>query len=183
MGGGQGQTTQTTNTASYPAQFQPLATSAVRQIQALQNALPVAQFAGAQPAQIAGISPFQQATMNFLPNILAPSWGLQQLQELGTPMANLANQALNVGNASQGYTNAANALGTGGFGVGSPSNPVFGGISANPLSPLNFSPTSTQPTVAGPGTGDLVSQLLAQLSQPVPQSTPTLTPAPIQPGG
>lgn len=73
---------QTTTKAEFPPEFRPLATSAVSQIQALQNAQPLASFGTADPQDVAGISPFQQAALNFVPQLFAPSPGVAALHSL-----------------------------------------------------------------------------------------------------
>lgn len=168
MGGsGGGGTQSTTNTASYPKEFKPLAKGAADQILAMQNSLPLAGFGQANPGQTAGISPFQQATMNMIPHLLAPSWGLETLQNLGAPMSQLAQNATAAGNP---YSTALTALASGGFGGGQQS---FPGMTLPPPIP-GMAQAAPQSTVAGPGTNGLIAQLMAQLSQPVPSSTPTL---------
>ena len=62
-GSGGGGSSASTSEASYPAEFRPLATSAVKDIQELQKALPVKGFAGYQPQGVAGLSPLQVYTM------------------------------------------------------------------------------------------------------------------------
>lgn len=173
MGGSGGGTQSTTNTASYPEEFKPLATGAVNQMLRLQGKLPLAQFAQPNPGQTAGISPFQQATMNFIPSLLAPSWGLETLQNMGQPIGQLANNAIGVGNQTSPFSNAMTALASGGFGTGQQS---FPGMAAPPTFQMqnpNMTQAAPQPNVVGGGQ-DLISQLLAQLSQPVPSSVPTL---------
>src|SRR3990172_7361909 len=122
-GGGQNQATTTENQASYPAEFKPLATGAANQILNMQRRLPLSSFAKANPGQTAGISPFQQAVMNFAPQLLAPSWGLETLQNLGQPINQLAGNAVGVGNQTSPFSNALTALASGGFGTGQPSFP------------------------------------------------------------
>ncbi len=173
MGGsGNGQQT-STNTASYPEEFKPLANSAREQIQAMQQALPLAGFAQPNPGQTAGIAPFQQATMNMLPGLLAPSWGLNTLQQMNQPLGQLAGNAIGVGNQTSPFTNALAALASGGFGTGQPSFP-----GAQPQTPFQMQAPTTpqaapQSNVMG-GSPDMIAQLMAQLSRPVPQTTPTL---------
>lgn len=175
MGGSGGGGTQTsTNTASYPEEFKPLATGAANQIRSLQKALPLSQFSAPNPAQTAGIAPFQQATMNMLPQLLAPSWGLDTLQHLGQPITQLAGNAVGIGNQTSPFSNALAALSSGGFGTG---QPVFPG--SMPPTPFNLqTPGMTQPapqpTIMGPGTNNLIPQLTSQLAKPVPSSTPIL---------
>jgi len=174
MGGSGGGTQTSTNTASYPAEFKPLAKSAVSQIQGLQNMLPLAQFGQAHPGQTAGIAPFQQATMNFLPQLLAPSWGLETLQNLGQPINQLAGNAIGVGNQNTPFSNALAAVSSGGFGTGRQSFPGASAPTPFNLQTPNMTQATPQPTVVGPGTEGLVPQLQNQLSSPVPSSTPVL---------
>lgn len=173
MGGSGGGTQSTTNSATYPDEFKPLATGAGKQILAMQKALPLAQFGKANPAQTAGLAPFQQATMNLIPQLLAPSWGLETLQNLGQPIGSLANNAIGVGNQTGPFSTALSALASGGFGTGQQSFP-----GASPQTPFqmqtpNMTQAAPQPNVVGGG-NDLIAQLMAQLSQPIPQTTPTL---------
>lgn len=173
MGGSGGGTQTSTNTASYPAEFKPLAKRAATEIHALQGALPLASFGQAQPGQTAGIAPFQQATMNVLPGLLAPSWGLETLQNLGQPLNQLAGNAIGVGNQNAPFSNALTALASGGFGTGQPSFPGAAAPSPFQLQTPTMAQAAPQPNVVGGGQ-DLISQLLAQLSQPIPTSTPVL---------
>lgn len=166
MGGGSGGGQETQNTGEYPAQFQPLAQGAANQILKLQKALPLARFANPNPGQTAGIAPFQQAAMNFMPNLLNPSWGLQSLQNMGGGMDAMMGNTLGANNP---YNTALNALSSGGFGTGNPSFPQV----AQPTLP-NLNVPGAQPTVLGPGTEGLVASLLSQLSQPIPGSVPVL---------
>ena len=86
MGGGSGGGKQTSESvASYPEEFRPLATSARKEIQALQKALPLVSHAQFQPASVPGLSPVEQFTINelvmrtpYLPESLA---GLLELPE------------------------------------------------------------------------------------------------------
>lgn len=167
MGGSPGGTQTTTNTASYPKEFRPLAKGAAGQILDLQNQLPLAGFGQAHPGQTAGISPYQQAVLNFTPQLLAPSWGLSALQNLGQPINQIVQ---NAGSPSSPYAAALNALSSGGFGTGRPVFPSAGGSLPTP----SLTSPTPQSTVVGPGTSDLVSQLQSQLSSPVPSTTPIL---------
>lgn len=171
MGGGGGQ--EVKNTGEYPAEFKPLATKAAAQIGQMQQALPLAGFAAPNPGQTAGIAPFQQAAMNMAPQLLAPSWGLQTLQQMGQPVNQLANNAIGVGNQTSPFTNAMSALASGGFGTGNPSFP-----GAQPQTPFQMQQPgmpaiAPQANVVG-GSPDQMAQLTSQLSRPIPPSTPIL---------
>lgn len=179
MGGSGGGGTQTsTNVASYPEEFKPLATSARKQIQGLQQALPLVGFAQPNPGQTAGISPFQQATMNFIPNLLAPSWGLSTLQNLDDPITQLAGNAINVGNQTDPYTQSLNALRSGGFGAGSQSFPGAPFQPPESMTPPQMTQVAPQATILGPGNEQLIATLMSQLTGPLPTTTPVLN-API----
>lgn len=171
MGGGGGQETQ--NTGEYPTQFQPIARGAADQILQLQGALPLAAFGQPNPGQTAGVSPFQQAAMNFIPQLLAPSWGLETLQNLGQPIGQLANNAIGVGNQTSPFSNAMTALASGGFGTGQPSFPGMAAPSPFQMQNPNMTQAAPQPNIVGGGQ-DLIAQLVAQLSQPIPATTPVL---------
>lgn len=175
-GGGGPQTSETKNSAQYPDEFKPLAAGAAQQLLSLQSALPVSQFANPHQAQIAGLSPFQQATMNFLPQTLAPTWGLQQMQNMSQPINTLANNSLNVGNNTGGFNQAMQALFSGGLGSGHQAFPGMTPPTAPHLQGVN-AVTAPQQTVVGPNTANLVSMLQDQLNgQPIPASTPILPP-------
>ena len=79
MAGGGG--TSTTK-SEFPPEFRPLAESAVEQIQALQDALPLSGFAASNPREVPGLAPFQQAALGLLPSTLLPTQGLKTLQRL-----------------------------------------------------------------------------------------------------
>lgn len=174
MGGSGGGEQQTTNTASYPAEFKPLAKGAASQILGLQKSLPLASFGQANPAQTAGIAPFQQATMNMLPQLLAPSWGLDTLQHLGQPINQLAGNATGIGNQTSPYSNALTALASGGFGTGQQSFPGAPAPTPFNMQTPGMTQSAPQPTIMGPGTNGLIAQLMSQLGRPVPSSTPVL---------
>ena len=176
--GGGNQSSTTSNTASYPAEFKPLAKGAGAQILAAQKALPLANFANANPSQTAGLAPFQQAVANFSPYLLAPSWGLSTLQNLGQPINQLAGNAVSVGNQTDPYTRAMTALQSGGFGGGATSFP--GGPMAPPpqLQLPGMTQTAPQSNVVGAPNSDFISQLLASLHMPQTATTPILN-API----
>lgn len=96
MGGGGGKQVSETH-AEYPPEFRPLAESAVKQIQDLQNRLPLGMFTQYQPAGTAGLAPLQEFAINELvPATMRPTAGLQGM--LQTPGA--------VGAAAQGATAA-----------------------------------------------------------------------------
>lgn len=78
MDGGGGSKTTSTQSSDYPPEFRPLAKSAVEQIQAMQQQLPLAMFTGYQPAGTAGLAPLQQfAIDNLIPATMRPTAGLQ----------------------------------------------------------------------------------------------------------
>lgn len=170
MGGGGGQ--EVKNTGEYPAEFKPLASGAAKQIQAMQNALPLAGFAVERPGQTAGIAPFQQAAMNMMPGLLTPSWGLQTLQQSGPSANQLASNAISVGNQTSPFTNAMAALQSGGLGSGRESFP--GLLPTTPASPMqnpNIQSAAPQPNVMGYD-ANLAPTLQSQLERPIQPSTP-----------
>jgi hypothetical protein len=173
-GGGEGQQT-TQNTGTYPEEFKPIARNAAKNILAMQSALPLVGFSQPNPGQTAGLAPFQQAVANFAPSLLAPSWGLQTLQNLGGPISQLAGNAINAGNQTDPYTRAMNAAASGGFGAGAQSFPGAPFQNPTALVAPSFNQTAPQPTVVGPGTENLISQLTGSLSSPIPATTPTLS--------
>lgn len=172
MGGGPSNSQTTTGTdAKYPAEFAPLASSAVKQIQQLQGALPLATFSQAQPQGVAGISPFQQATMNMLPSTLAPSWGLQTMQNLTPGFSNVMNNATIAGNNPNNiYSGALQALGSGGFGAGKPAFPAMP-TQFMDMTKVQLPNAQTNQTVLGPHTENVMAQLQG-LNRAVPNSTP-----------
>ena len=113
MGGGSDSTTTSTQSAEFPPEFRPLATGAVNQILALQEALPIAGFSGFSPRTIAPLSPLQQQGLSLVPSLLNPTAGLRSLQQLGAPVAGVAGSALGAGQptvASQRALAALNSL-------------------------------------------------------------------------
>ena len=108
-GGGGGKQTQTSE-ASYPPEFRDLATSARKQIEALQAALPLVSHAGFQPAGVAGLSPVEQFTINelvmrapYLPATFA------SLMELPEPVGAASRGAVRAGEGSRGAAGALEA--------------------------------------------------------------------------
>lgn len=155
MGGG-GQ--ETTTRAEFPPEFRPLAEAAVRQIMALQQGLPLSQFGTPRLTPTAGISPFQQAAMNMLPQTLAPTAGLQSLATLGPSLAGTAQRSLEAGAPTVGANWALQQLAPGLSPMQGATTPVPG--------PTTFVP---QPL------GD-VQGLTQQLGRPIPTETPALSP-------
>lgn len=109
-GGGGGKQTQTSE-ASYPPEFRDLATSARKQIEALQAALPLVSHAGFQPAGVAGLSPVEQFTINelvmrapYLPATFA------SLMELPEPVGAASRGAVRAGEGSRGAAGALDYL-------------------------------------------------------------------------
>ena len=158
-GGSRPQSSTTTQSAEYPPEFRPLASSAVGQIQALQNLLPLAQFGATHPMQTAGISPFQQATLNQIPFTLSPTAGLQGLFGLQQPLGNLAQAALGYGGPTPAAQWALSRLGAPQLAGGLPPNIMPQGVAA-PTNVLG-APISSM-------------DLAALLGQPIPQATPFL---------
>ena len=158
-GGSRPQSSTTTQSAEYPPEFRPLASSAVGQIQALQNLLPLAQFGATHPMQTAGISPFQQATLNQIPFTLSPTAGLQGLFGLQQPLGNLAQAALGYGGPTPAAQWALSRLGAPQFVGGPPPSITPQGI-ATPTNVL--------------GAPTLPADLAALLAQSVPPTTPFL---------
>ena len=176
-GGGSDSTTQSTTNATFPPEFRPLAEGAVEQILALQQALPLSQFAGTEPQGVAGIAPFQQAALNFIPGLLQPSAGLNPLNELTTPLSQAAGQAFGVGQRAPGTQGALDALVASGrvpAGTAAPPTPAF---SLQQF--LSQLPQSQQLASVIPGVDP---QALAQLlGRPIPQTTPVIRPPSLLP--
>src|SRR3990167_7120084 len=86
MGGGSGGGGTTTSQAhaEYPEEFRPLAESAVKEIIGLQGRLPLAEFGVAQPARVAGLSPFTEAGMSLVPSLMLQTPPEQALQQVPT---------------------------------------------------------------------------------------------------
>ncbi len=172
MGGG-GSDTQTTSStkAEFPPEFRPLAEGAVEQILALQGQLPLSQFAEFAPQPTAGVSPFQQAALNFLPGLLQPSAGLNTLNALTAPVGQAAGQAFGAGQRTAGAQGALDALVASGR--------VPAGTAAPPIPAF----TLQQFLASLPGAQQLPSvipgadpqALAAQLGAPIPPQTPILT--------
>lgn len=162
MGGGGTDTTSTAN-AEYPPEFRPLATGAVNQILAAQNANNLSWYTDRYPQNVANLSPIQRVTAEAIPYTLNPSWGLQQMQNM-TPGFNTASQnAATIANgANPTYSAALQALSSGGFGTGNPvfpQVPNFGNIQASTVNPA-----ALNQTVFGTSTGNLVNNMRSQIN-------------------
>lgn len=108
MGGGG---SQQQSEASYPEEFRPLASSAVQRIQALQNMLPVENFAAFQPAGTAGIAPMQQMAMeNLIPSTFLMPRGVEGLFALQNPVGWSAYGSAQAGAPTQGAQSALDML-------------------------------------------------------------------------
>ena len=110
MGGGDPRSTPE-GSSSYPDEFKPLASDAVKQIQAMQQALPLVSHAGFQPAGVAGLSPMDQFTINELvsrtPYLPASFESLMQLPE---PVGAASQGAVKAGKGSKGAAGALDYL-------------------------------------------------------------------------
>ena len=106
-GPGGGGTTTSTTSSELPPEFRPLFNTAVPQIQAVQEALPLADFAQANPQGIAPLSDFQAGAFNLLPSLLSPTSGLQSLQSLTGPTNTILSNTQNVGSGALGGSQAA----------------------------------------------------------------------------
>jgi len=94
MGGGSGGggTTTSQQHAEYPVEFRPLAEAAVKQIIGLQGRLPLAEFGVAQPARVAGLSPFTEAGMSLVPSLMMRSPQEQALQQVPMTLGDILGQ-------------------------------------------------------------------------------------------
>ena len=96
-GGGGGRQTSTSETrAEFPPEFRPLVESAVPQIQAVQSALPLAAFAQAQPAQVAGLSPMLLEALRLALSTQFTTPQERALSDLSLPIRGLATGLLDV---------------------------------------------------------------------------------------
>jgi len=115
MGGGSsggGGTTTSTSEASFPAEFRPLATSSVAQIQDAQKALPLVNFTAFQPAGVAGLSPMQQYVLSGLvPSTTQMPAGHQGLLQVPTTSGLAALGAMSAGNRTPESESAVDVLG------------------------------------------------------------------------
>lgn len=156
FGGGGSGTSKTTASSEIPAELKPLASSSVKQIQAAQEALPLANFASSQPQQVAGLSPFTVAGMQLVPSLTQMTAPEQAQLAMHPVWQDLMNRAVN-------FT--------------PPSIP-----SATP-GVQNFMPPSIPPATAGlfdavggPGlgrqAGDPLQAMFAQFSAPQAASMP-----------
>ena len=110
MGGGSGGQ-KTESKAEYPEEFKPLAESARKQIEALQNALPLVSHAQFQPAGVAGLSPVEQFAIEELvmrtPYLPA---SFQSLMDLPEPVGAASQGAVRAGQGSKGAAGALDYL-------------------------------------------------------------------------
>ena len=164
MGGG-GDTV-STQAAEFPPEFRPLATSAVGQIQALQNLLPLAGFGTFAPQGTAGVSPFQQAAMNLVPRALTPTTGLAALYGTANPLGLSALSAMQAGQQTPGAQQALRALGLTGVAPPSVTPNQFAAAIPQVVPPQSIVPGMSAAEVAG---------LFGQLQRPLPTTTPTVT--------
>lgn len=161
FGGGGGGKSSSTTEASYPPEFRPLADSARTQIQDLQAALPLAQFATFQPAGTAGVSPLQQfAIEEMIPRTLYAPPGMDGLLELPSVVNAAARGASRSAAPTSGSEDAMAYLRTliGGHGapggVGGGGGFGYGASTPLPTLPTIPSPTrnaSTSPATVFPG--------------------------------
>ena len=147
MGGGGGTKTTTTASNAYPAEFAPLAASAVQQIQGMQGLLPLQSFAKWMPQGTAGLSPAQQFAMNdLLPSTLQMGEGTRGLLALPASVGRSAMGALGASGPTRGEDLAmARLLHTGGDGRG------LGSQAPDLASMLSVLPPSFSPETAFPG--------------------------------
>lgn len=151
-GGSGGGTSTSTSQASYPAEFQPLATSAVKEIQALQKKLPLEGFSAYQPGGVAGLSPLQQFAMqSLLPGTLNAPYGMQGLLDLPGSVGPTAMGAMKTGAPTSGAQSAlatlAPRLGNGTGMAGGPTlqsaDPFYALIASRLPQPSGASPAMT----------------------------------------
>lgn len=108
MSGGGGQST--TSHAEYPAEFRPLAASAVNQIQSLQNSLPLAQFGQWTPQSVPELSPLQQQALSLIPSLTKPTTGMNSLQRGITPLSANTLSAFDAGRPTDSAQASLNSL-------------------------------------------------------------------------
>jgi hypothetical protein len=162
MGGGPSNSqTTSSGSASYPDEFKPLARTAVSQIQALQQHLPLFGFAAAQNIPTAGMSQFQKAGMSFIPQTLQNSAGLQTMQNMTPAYNQVGANAVGIGNQNP-YAGALQALMSGGLGMGRQSFPGTPMPQPFQMKAPNVTPAPVNQTVAGPNTGNLVNTIASQ---------------------
>jgi len=111
MGGGGDTSSTSTQQAEFPPEFRPLAEGAVNQILGVQQALPIAGFAGFSPRGIAPLSSLQQRGLSLIESLLRPTAGLQGLSSLAGPVAQAAQGAALAGGPSSVAQQAISQLG------------------------------------------------------------------------
>jgi len=181
MGGGGSQGSRTEAQSTYPTEFKPLAKAAADQIQAFQLLSPVSMFAATSPQRVAGISPFQQAGMNLIPNLLNPLPTLAQLRAFNAPIGYAASGAYAAGQQTPASRAGMQAL------INSGRVPSFDTVSpVQPVSPAAFQaglpaniPSET--ALLSGMTVPQVAALQAQLARPIPTTVPVLGARPPDP--
>lgn len=93
--GGGGSTSKTKADANLPEELKPLAKSSAAEIMRTQDALPLSQFTGSQPQQVAGLSPFTVEGMKLIPGMTQPSPAEQSLFGQQQMWQNLIGKASN----------------------------------------------------------------------------------------
>jgi hypothetical protein len=179
MGGGR---STTTSEANFPPEFRPLATSAVQQIQALQDLLPLAEFGQPVARPVAGLAPFTRAGFELASMVPFSSAAEQGLLDLSIPIGQLARQSLGAVGEPVAATRAALAMLAPQLGTGPTGPRPTGTTESNPLwVPTPFMPspftglteTPAQARAFGANPGNvpfftLPPIMLPQLPRPVP---------------
>jgi len=174
-GGGGSQKTE--SQASYPEEFKPLAVSARKQIEALQQALPLVSHAQFQPAGVAGLSPVEQFAIEELvmrtPYLPVTFESLLQLPE---PVGAASQGAVKAGKGSKGAAGALDYLSG------------FLGRDVRPEAPASTLPFQTltrlpSPETAFPGlsAGTIETMRPGIARAPVPMAQPNPAPPAVQP--
>ena len=201
FGGGGGGKQASTTESSYPPEFRPLAESARKEIESLQQALPLASFAPFQPAGVAGLSPMDQWTMDLVtrtPDLPAAFEGLMQLPQ---PVGAAARGAVGAGTQTQASREAMEWIRSFLAGKLTVPEPALAGIpapaawsmpaptqwpvpSAAEMAFPSFAPLARPETAFG-GQTPSVSSLITQptpYAQPIPSApAPPPPPAPVPP--
>lgn len=188
FGGGGSQKSKTEALSEYPAEFKPLASSSVKQIQAAQDALPLAAFTSPQPQQVAGLSPYTLAGMELVPFTAQTTQPEQSLYAMQNMWRDLANRAVGYSVPSPTSVSSSNFLlgrvgEQGGLSPGSAAPLSFPEI--NPLSasvfgqgaPTQFPYLTGQgplPSIQGAGTSIPVTPLMPTAPIAAPAAAPQI---------
>lgn len=177
FGGGEG-TSKTKGTSEYPAEFKPLASSSVKQIQQAQDLLPLSMFTGSQPQPVAGLSPFTVAGMELVPHLAKTTQPEQSLMGMQGTWNDLINRAVGFTQPSQAAQSATSSLlGHTGQSLPSQLNPGAAPVSFPQAGPLASNVFGAGVPIPSPQ----IPPELTRPSVPITPLMPTQAIMPIQP--